>query len=296
MDLPISPDDQWNVDVRWGNEIHNSADAPSGEVIASYESGDTSWYTATENASGYVLRFRDVGECVLSGDLSEMIVCPDPSGRPELLPILVAGTATAFLLALLERTVLHASAVAVDGAALAFVGQSGRGKSTLAALLCADDALLLTDDVLVVDPGPPVTCIGGATALRLRSAAASIALARPDHSARPTADERTAFAPVPAAPRSHPLASIVIPHPSRTATEIGVRRLSPADALVALLAFPRVHGWRRHDVLNRDFKRLSEVVNVVPVLEVVVPWGPPFRPGITRSLMALVQEPGRSSY
>ena len=75
---------------------------------------------------------------------------------------------------------LHASAVAVDGIGLAFVGQSGRGKSTVAALMCVDGAELVTDDVLTVDPGPPVRCQGGASELRLRAAAAHLADAHPD--------------------------------------------------------------------------------------------------------------------
>jgi hypothetical protein len=102
-------------------------------------------------------------------------------------------------------TVLHASAVALDGVALAFVGQSGRGSSTVAALLCLEGAELATDDVLVVDPSPPVTCTGGAPELRLREGAAVLAESRPHGTTRVTADDRLAFALTPAPPEPLPL-------------------------------------------------------------------------------------------
>ena len=287
LDLPVVAGDGCDVDIRWGPDIDDSSELPPGDVIASYEDDATTWYTATSTGSGYHLRFSNVGEFVISEDLSEMTVRRDRSGRDELLPILLAGTASAFLLALRGETVLHASAVAIEGSALAFVGQSGRGKSTLAALLCVDGAELVTDDVLAVDPGPPVSCVGGAHEVRLRSAAAVIAETRPDRPTRLTADERLAFTPVPAPLQSLPLSAIIIPSPSRTTTEIAVKVVPPADALFVLLSFPRVHGWRQPDVLRRDFTTLSQLVNLVPVLSVTVPWGPPFDPDVTRSLAAL---------
>jgi hypothetical protein len=295
LDLPSSTDEGCDVEVRWGSDIHDSSEPPRGEVIAAYESGDTTWYTATWSGSGYLFRFRNVGEFVISGDLSEVIVRRDRSGRAELLPILLAGTVCSFLLALRGETVLHASAVSIDGSALAFVGQSGRGKSTLAALLCVDGAALVTDDVLVVDPGPPVTCLGGASGLRLRSAAAVIAQARPELPSRLTADDRLAFSPISAPLRPLPLSAIVIPAPSRTATEVSVRRVPPSNALFALLSFPRVHGWRQSDVLSRDFATLSQIVNLIPVLDVAIPWGPPFSATVVRSLSALATGTGLST-
>lgn len=50
---------------------------------------------------------------------------------------------------------LHASAIEIDGRALAFTGISGSGKSTLAATLVAQGHRLLTDDVAAIDPAAP---------------------------------------------------------------------------------------------------------------------------------------------
>jgi hypothetical protein len=75
----------------------------------------------------------------------------------------------------------------------------------------------------------------------------------------------------------------------RTVSEVGVTRLSPSTALLTLLSSPRIHGWRRPDVLSRDFSTQSEIVNRVPVYAVTVPWGPPFDPSVARVLSGLVQ-------
>ena len=250
LDLPLVPGDGYDMDVRWGPDIYDSSEVPPGEVIASYDYDDTAWYTAVSTGSGYVLRFPNVGEFLISADLSEVTVRRDRSGRTELLPILLVGQRAHSCSHSAARPCFTRALSRSRAPCLAFVGQSGRGKSTLAALLCVDGAELVTDDVLTVDPGPPVTCVGGAAEVRLRSAAAGIAQLQPERPTRLTADERLAFTPTPAPLRALALSAIVIPSPSRTATEVEVERVPPSDALFALLSFPRVHGWLRRDVLR----------------------------------------------
>jgi hypothetical protein len=262
-------------------------------VIASYGSGEDSWYTATDTGTGFRLRFRDCGEFVISADLTDVQVRRARTERASWLPVLTAGTTSAFLLTLRGHTVLHASAVAIKGSALAFVGQSGRGKSTLATVLCLDGAQVVTDDVLSVHPGSPVTCEGGGSELRLREGAAALAEAQPKSVKRETEDDRLALALDPAPSGPLPLSAIVVPAPSRTASTVEVRRLEPSTALFWILAFPRIYGWCRPDVLSRDFSAISQVVNSVPVYDVTVPWGPPFQPEVARELAALARDPTR---
>lgn len=288
LDLPGSPGESYDVAIRWGADILDSSAPPPGEVIASYASQTTTWYVATASVTCFVLRFPNVGEFIVARDLTEVIVRRDPSGQPELLPILLTGTLSAFLLALSGETVLHASAVEISGGALAFVGQSGRGKSTLAALLCVELAHLVTDDVLVVRvDGGHATCLGGATELRLRPGSTTIADARPDRPVRPTADGRLAVTAPSAASGTLPLSAIIIPTPSQDSRAVKMRQMAPANALFMLLSIPRVYGWTLPEVLQRDFETLSRLVNRVPVFEALVPWGPPFDPAIAAELAAL---------
>lgn len=75
-----------------------------------------------------------------------------------------------------ERVALHASAVAVDGAAVAFCGPSGRGKSTAAAACYARGHEVVTDDLMsvaprdgaaVVSPGVPTVAVDSSVVDRL---------------------------------------------------------------------------------------------------------------------------------
>jgi hypothetical protein len=78
-------------------------------------------------------------------------------GAPEvddrLLRLAIMGPAIAMLLHQRGRLVLHASTVALNGGAVALLGRSGQGKSTLAAALYQRDHPLVADDVTAVDLG-----------------------------------------------------------------------------------------------------------------------------------------------
>jgi hypothetical protein len=286
--LPRAPLDAWDVDVRWGEELASTTSRPRGTVIASFETPDYDWYTATETDAGYVLHFLDCCEFAMPKDASAVTVRAARGDQADLIPILIAGTLVAFLLAIRGTTVLHASAIAIEDRVLAFVGQSGQGKTTLAALLCLEaGARLVTDDLLAVDPGPPVCALGGAIELRLRPGAAALAR-ESDLPSRLTSDERHALAPNAAPIEMLPLAAIVVPSPSRSARELTIERVAPSDALIRLLRFPRIYGWRRADVLSRDFANLAQVGSQVPVFDATIPWGPPFGPSVAQTLAALI--------
>jgi hypothetical protein len=103
-----------------------------------------------------------------------------------------------------------------------------------------------------------------------------------------TADDRRAFAPhrAPAGHCRSPRSSFR--RPRARPPKIDVVRLPPGDTIFQVLTFPRVHGWKRADVLAREFTSLARLVNEIPVYDVTIPWGPPFRPDVARTLAALV--------
>jgi hypothetical protein len=84
------------------------------------------------------------------GEVKE--VTPAPGASVDAVEKVRRGAATAFTRALAGKHSLHASAVASGGSALACVGPSGVGKSTIAERLChRTDIELLADDVAAVD-------------------------------------------------------------------------------------------------------------------------------------------------
>jgi hypothetical protein len=81
-----------------------------------------------------------------------------------------------------------------------------------------------------------------------------------------------------------PLAAVMIPLPTRGLDRPTADVLSGADALLSLVRFPRVIGWRDGPTSSAQFQLLGELVERVPVAHVAVPWGPPFPPDLADSL------------
>jgi hypothetical protein len=77
-----------------------------------------------------------------------------PDAEPRLVAKVEAGLAAALVRHLHGGTSLHASTIAIDGRAIAFLGRSGAGKSTIAASLArAPDVLFVSDDILRIHLG-----------------------------------------------------------------------------------------------------------------------------------------------
>lgn len=87
-------------------------------------------------------------------DGREVMVSPVPGAEPRAVRAPILGIGLAMLLVQRGLFSLHASAVDCDGVGVAFVGEKGFGKSTMAATLFGRGHRLLTDDVLVVDDAP----------------------------------------------------------------------------------------------------------------------------------------------
>jgi hypothetical protein len=191
--------------------------------------------------------------------------------------ILAAGTLMAFKLITAGHLVLHASAVRICGRGLAFIGASGMGKSTMASLMCADGAALITDDLaLVTIAGDHALVTPGATESRLRPGAIQLTELFTSPTTRLTSDGRIAVTLPHGGNDALALDAIVIPVPSREHEKLELTALTPAQSLILLTQFPRIPGWTGGEVLSRQFALLGALVQRVPAYVAVIPWGPPF--------------------
>jgi hypothetical protein len=230
-----------------------------------------------------------VAEFHLTPDLRVITAQALPGGRQELIPFLLVGTVLSFLLTLRGETILHASAVALGGEAVAFLGLSRTGKSTLAALLCSHGAQLVTDDVLRLQEEAGVfRCHFGTGSIRIRPRAARIMDGFPASAAGRSLDGRhllrlgAEIKPPPA------LKALILPRPSRTCTRLQCQRLSQAKALYYLSGLPRVRGWLVAEPLRQQFASHAQLVRAVPIYEMEIPWGPPFDPGLAGEMLRAV--------
>lgn len=110
------------------------------------------WSSVRED--GAFVGWDGVGTFRVSGGC-EIAVDPDPAVTPDRLRLFLLGAAIGVLLHQRGRLVLHASAVEVEGAAVAFLAPKWWGKSTMAAIFHARGYKLITDDVLAVDLAAP---------------------------------------------------------------------------------------------------------------------------------------------
>jgi hypothetical protein len=143
-------------DRAWFSHIH----ADIGDVDDS-----SGWYDYARLPDGAdFLRWPSLFEFVVSGDGSHVAAGHLENASSESFQSYLLGWVLSFALVKQGYEPLHATAVVVDGKAVAFLGTSGQGKSTLAASFLHAGYKLLTDDLLLIRevdgvlcgfPGPP---------------------------------------------------------------------------------------------------------------------------------------------
>ena len=100
---------------------------------------------------GYLLRFPLLADFFVSADAFTVTCFPAPEVPEVTARHVYLNQVLPLVLSKLGKLVFHASAVAIGSGAVAFVGESGRGKSTLAASFAVSGCGFLTDDGLVVE-------------------------------------------------------------------------------------------------------------------------------------------------
>jgi hypothetical protein len=170
---------------------------------------------------------------------------------------------------------LHATVVTVDGGAVAFLGDSGHGKSSLAAAFVESGYPLLTDDLLVLTgstagwtahPGPP--------RLKLfpQSARLLVPGRRGTRMMRSTPKLLYPLGPAQVAGEaSRVRAMYVIAPPSRPAARVAIRRLGARQACVALLRNTFNASTRDREQAARHFALSAHLATTVPVKSLAYP-------------------------
>lgn len=170
---------------------------------------------------------------------------------------------------------LHASTVVVDGCAVAFLGSSTFGKSSLAARFVADGHQLLTDDVLRAEeqpdgrvlafPGPPRLKLMPIVARRLMrdtSLRAPIN-SRGRHPKRiyPLTAAQYCAEPVPL----RAIYAVTPPRNVHRKQRITIAPLPPVRALMKLLTFTHNDNVTGGERLARQFDAAQRLLRTVPI-------------------------------
>jgi hypothetical protein len=135
-DLSGTPD----VEIRFGRV----------ERLPSGGAGEGSYFRSSSEETQ--LFWEDVGTIQLRGG-REVIIDPLPGAEEALLRLVILGPALGALLQQRGLLVLHASAVAMADGAVAFLGEKGWGKSTIAAAFYSRGYGIAADDIAAIDAG-----------------------------------------------------------------------------------------------------------------------------------------------
>jgi hypothetical protein len=119
-------------------------------VMTTRQPDGSLWLSCAKTAEGYRLCFSDLAEFVVDRT-GRLVTCAAGSETPpETIRHLFLDQVLPLVLNLQGRDSLHASAVLTQHGACAFIGPTGRGKSTLAAAFHQDGCPVLSDDCLVL--------------------------------------------------------------------------------------------------------------------------------------------------
>ena len=212
------------------------------------------------------LSLSDTGSFDISADGSAIAWVPAPNAAPELVRSDVLGRVLAVALHAAGDLCLHASAVAIDGRAIALVAPKGYGKSTLAMALVSGNGCFVADDTTRLTTNPPRVAVG-VPALRLR--ADSAAHFRVDDAATIVGGKRVLrdFEEV-ADERWLPLDAVYVLSPRRRVEggEVATRRqLSELEATLALVQHGKSAALLGKDEAGTVLSRASALARSVPV-------------------------------
>jgi hypothetical protein len=196
--------------------------------------GDRSHYLGPEGES--LFHWDTAGKFRVRGG-HEIVVEPRRGVEARVTRLPLLGPVMGALLFQRRTLVLHGSAVEIGGAAVAFVGPKGRGKSTLAAALYARGHNLVGDDVVVID-----TAVDGLPAVVPAFPQMKL---WPDSALHSLGEDPDGLAPIAAGvtKRKRPVGSRFAAEPSRLdriyvitdGPELRLERLEGRDAFVRLL-------------------------------------------------------------
>lgn len=209
---------------------------------------------------------------------NRIILDPVPHAQQSLIHQAVQSAGLGLLLHQRNLLTLHASAVEVNGVAVAFVGYKGAGKSTTAAALFGQGYALVTDDLLVLRESAAgnVEAYPGIPQLRLWPEAVTASL-QEDPELLPRNSEasvkRLRDTPKQFAAASRPLHCIyVLDFHADESAEVTITPMLPRDACIEMIR----HSYALHYLGNEGanashFKQSSQLSQQIAIKKLLRP-------------------------
>ncbi len=234
-------------------------------------------YAHLDGGASYV-RWNGVGEFLVSGD-GRLITCGTLGNAPgESFQVYLLGQALSFALVRSGFEPFHATCVVVDGKAVAFLGDSGFGKSSLAAYLLSVGDRLLTDDLLLLQekpegflayPGPPRIKLYPDMAQRYLGGVAGGVPMNPETPKLILPLDRDRICDSPVILRA--IYELSPPHDMEDSQKVEFESLTTREAFVELSCNTFNYVILDGDRVHRQFNETARIVSVVPVKRLLHP-------------------------
>jgi hypothetical protein len=226
----------------------------------------TEWTTFHRSSEGYLLRFPDLVDFEVNADGKSARSWPAPGISDDTVEHLYLNQVLPLMLSRQDNLVFHASAIETEGGALAFMGLSGRGKSTLAASFATSGMRFMTDDgLLLMEQEGDYHVHPSHASLRLWQDSQE-ALVPANVSTGPEVQHTSkgqfiAGHEMVFCDSAQPLSCVYFLGEG-TATEIEIQPAKPTEALVELMRNSFLIETEEHGALSRNFDRLARFVQL----------------------------------
>jgi hypothetical protein len=265
-------------------ELFEGSQQQFADIAAQFELDDSSWIHHEELTDGRsFIRYDGLFEFVVEASGTRIFYRLLSNVPMESFQTYILGRVLSFALVKMGYEPLHAATVVVDGKAIAFLGASTFGKSSLATCFVASGFPLLTDDTLrleekdgqyVAFPGPP--------RLRLLPKIARSYLGGTSSGVVMNPRERDARAPKlifclsrsQSYAKAAPLGAIYVltgPRSVHRKQRIAISSLTPLQALMKVVSFTHNDGLAGSDRLTRQLEAARRLIDSVTIRSLSYP-------------------------
>jgi hypothetical protein len=227
----------------------------------------TRWTVFYRTGTGYLLRFPALADFELSADGRSVHCWPAPGISEHTVQHLYLNQVLPLALSKQGQLVFHASAVEIGGVAVAFMGESGKGKSTLAAGFATGGFRFLTDDGLMIEAcGSGYQVMPSHPSIRLWQDSEA-ALIAPDTPTAPALEFTSksrflAGATIPFCDTPRSLRRVYFLGDG-SASAITFQRIKPAEALIELVKHSFLLDIEEREMLAAHFDELSGLASLL---------------------------------
>ena len=246
-----------------------------------------------------LLRFPDMADFEVLRDGHKVKCIPVPGTAQATIEHLFQNQVQPLALSKMGKLVFHASAVDIKGNAVAFLAESGRGKSTLAAKFAVSGYRFLTDDGLLLEPSASgYTLVPNHASIRLWKDSFETVLPAGTPTAPPldftTKDRILAGEVLPYCDQPRPFRCAYFLGDG-SADDIAIRVLKPVEALVQWASHSFLLDIEDRKLTSAHFNGIAELAERVPAYLLDYPRRYEKLPQVLDAIVAHVTELGSLS-